>query len=177
MGKGAAALVLVVPLLLGAGTLAATALGQSPEPTIERDPFYEARSRGVQELAAALNSRERQLDARERTLEDRERDLREAEVRLEERLGDLDQLRTDMDDMLVQLEEEQEARVRALVRMVESVRPAQAAPIVSQLDEALAVDVLVRMNRSKAGKLLAAMSPAQAARLAQLSTAPLEIRP
>ena len=177
MGRARAALVIAVPLLLGAGSLAATALGQSPSETSAQDPFYKARSQGVQELAASLNTRERELDARERSIEDRERKLRQAEQRLDERLAELEALRGDMEGMLTELEAEREQRILGLVRWVESVRAVQAAPIVALLDDELAVEVLTRMNRTKAGKLLAAMSPTEAARLAEMSTQPVRVSP
>ena len=50
--------------------------------------------------------------------------------------------------------------------MVEANRPSNIAAMFEALDEPLAVQVLDRMNPTKAGKLLAALNPITAARLA-----------
>jgi len=160
---------LLSPFLLAFGTVAGTqAVAQSNrDGASAHDVFFRARSRGIQELAAAQRARERSLDTRERTLEEREEDLREAELRLEARLEELQALRGEIEGQLGELDEDEEARVRALVRMVESMRAKEAAPMVAALDHDLAVRVLGRMNRTKAGKVLAAMNPTTAARFAE----------
>lgn len=154
-------------LLLVVGTAGAAGAAVTPAREASApDTFFQARSRGVEELAASLNVRERGLERRETEIATREADLRAAETRLTERLGELQATRAQLEEMLAQMEEEREGRVRGLVRMVESVRAKEAAPIMQELDDQLAVEVLERMNRTKAGKLLAAMAPPRAARLA-----------
>ncbi|MFN7145527.1 MAG: hypothetical protein ACK4YP_17260, partial [Myxococcota bacterium] len=70
-----------------------------------------------------------------------------------------------------------EAHVASLVTMVESNRAGAIAPVVAGLEDALAVEVLDRMNRQKAGKLLAALPPERAAALATRLTRPVTAAP
>ncbi len=128
---------------------------------------------GVRALADHLRRRAAQLDERERTIGLREAALREAAAGIEGRLVALEQAQTqivaglDADDL------EREDRIKALVKMVESNRAGSIAPMVGELEPALAVTLLDRMNRTKAGKLLAELPAAQAAALASRMTNPI----
>ena len=122
---------------------------------------------GMREILDGLRARERSLERREQTLMAREADLRQVEVELQQRLGELEAAREAMEELLASADEARDARIRALVKMVESMRSQQAAGVVTELDDELAVSVLSRMNRTKAGKLLAAMNASRAATLAE----------
>lgn len=130
---------------------------------------------GVEQLAAKLTSRERAIERREGSLEDREADLAAAEARLMERMEALEALRGVIDEKLEGLDEDEEQRREGLKVMVEKMKAKEAAPMVAALDKDLAVDLLGRMNRTKAGKLLAQLPPPLAADLAEKLTAPVEI--
>ena len=80
----------------------------------------------------------------------------------------VDQIETLLDEG----DEERQRRVRGLVKMTESMRSAQAAALLSELDQDLAVEVLDKMNPAKAGKALASMEPNKAAKLAEGLTLP-----
>ena len=82
-----------------------------------------------------------------------------------------DALRAEIDALLAGLDDAEEDRVVALVKMVEKMRAKDAAPIVSELDPEVAVSVIDRMSSTKAGKMLAAMEPVTAAGLAARSAA------
>ena len=141
----------------------------------------EAQSRGMREVLDALRARERALDRREQSLESREADLRSVERDLEARLDELtaaraeslaeiDTARAELESLITSANDERLERVTGLVRMVESMRPSNAADVLSALEERLAADVLNQMNTSKAGKILAKMDPAKAASIAELLT-------
>ncbi len=129
---------------------------------------------GNRTLAAALRHRERELDEREHSFGARQVELTAAEKRLDARMAALTKLRTEIEASLVKTDSVREERVKGLVKMVESNRPASIAPMFSALEEPLAVEVLDRMNRTKAGKLLGALSAAKAASLASKLTRPLQ---
>ena len=169
----AGALLLPAALLVTTLFAGAAASGQSPPDATGRDPFYAARTQGAQALAAALNARERGLDRREATLLEKEKDLAVAEQRLMERMTELTELREQIAEMLEQADDERDARVLGLVKMIESMKARDAAPVVVALDDELAVEVLDRMSRAKAGKLLAEMKAGTAARLAEQMTRPV----
>ncbi|HHO51816.1 MAG TPA: hypothetical protein ENK18_13295 [Deltaproteobacteria bacterium] len=160
-------------LLVGmiAGTAGAVAFAESTSGPGGR----RAAGNGLQDLAGRLNARERALDRRERSLHDREQDLRDAEARLKERLGELSDVRAEIDGLLAELDAVEESRRVALTEMTEKMRPKEAGPFLGAMDEVLAVDLLDRMQTSKAGKILAVMPPPKAARLAEQLTAPITL--
>ena len=69
----------------------------------------------------------------------------------------------DIEKMLVELDELQQERVTALVKMMESMRDKQAAAILNETEDAVALEVLMRMNVAKAGKAMAKMDAERAA--------------
>jgi len=127
----------------------------------------EAESRGMREVLDALKARERALDRREQSLISREADLRAVERDLEARIDELKVTRTELELLLKAADAAQDARIRALVKMVESMRAGDAAKMVTELPIDLAVSVLDRMKATKAGKLLAKMDATKAAVLAE----------
>ena len=166
----------------GAGTtgdLAALLAGDAvAAPGDENSPWPQANTEGMQSLIDALQARERALNRREKTIEDREADLRKVEERLEGRLKQLTELRDEIRALMADADADRTERVEGVVKMVEAMRPKQAAGIISALPDDLAVEVLENMNRSKAGSIMAAMvkagEPDRAANLTEgLSRPPL----
>ncbi len=129
---------------------------------------------GNRELADQLRHRARELDEKEHSFDGRKAELTETEKRLDTRMDELKALRTEVSLSLDRADAAQDERVKGLVKMVESNRAASIAPMFAVLDESLAVEVLDRMNRQKAGKLLAALPPAKAASLADKLTRALQ---
>lgn len=176
-GIVAAGLVLAFGII--AAQVAAMPAAAAPAPAAEPDVVSTLRWCGEEQagnrtLANELKRRERELDDREHSFSARQQGLADAEKRLDARIAALTKLRNDLQGNVAQADDAREVRVKALVKMVESNRAASIAPMVSQLDESLAVEVLDRMNRVKAGKLLAALAPAKAASLAGKLTRPLQ---
>ena len=130
---------------------------------------------GTRELAGELARRDRALKERDQTLAARESELAEAEKRLDARLAELSALRSEVSKRLDEADEDRTKRLAGLVTMVEKNRAGDIAPMFAALDEALAVQVLERMNRAKAGKLIAVLEPGLAARLAAAMTAPIAV--
>lgn len=172
----------LMTLLAGFSLAGAVALGQSNDAT-EEDVEDEDRRRsvtqtlggeGLESLARDLNARESALDHREKTIRSREEDLLAAEKRLEARLDEIKTMRDEIKLMYDGMEEGRLKKVLGLVEMVEVMRAKDAALFVQALEPKLAVGVLDRMQRAKAGKLLAEMPPQVAAPLAELMTNPFE---
>lgn len=174
-------LVIPLALLVGGGV----AFGQAPpddeveEPPESTAPIRreELPSAGLQELADRLVSRERALERREEDLSSRESDLRAAESRIELRLEELQKLRESFEEEVGESDTELEERIRSVVKMFEAMRSKDSAAVMVELDKNEAVRVLNRMNRTKAGKMLAAMPPVLAARLTERMTTPIVLEP
>lgn len=163
-------------LVLAMGALLTCAVGYA---AVDGGPGDGARRRtapeaaGFQSVADELRSRERAVERREASIADRERELRSIEQRLEERARSLEELRTTIDGLREQVDREQQARVESIARSLETMKPASAAKVLQALDLPLAIDAVRQMGRSKAGKVLAAMSPSAAARITEgLARAP-----
>ena len=96
-------------------------------------------------------------------------------VELKGRIEELESLREELQVLMSEGDAQRNERVEALIKMTESMRSAQAAAVLEEMDQDLAVEVLDGMNRGKAGKALAAMPPAKAAELAEaLTLTPLQ---
>lgn len=167
--------VLLLSLSLG---LAAPASGQDDDGVAAvdpgRDPAFRG-SRGLQRLARELAARDRALARRERTVAQREADILAAEEALASRMEGLSAVREELEALLDKLDEVEEERLSGLVTMTEKMREKQATAVFVELDEDLAVQVLDRMNPTKAGRALAAMPPDKAARLAEKLTRPISL--
>lgn len=167
-----------VGLLAAIGGTVAYAQNVANETATGVDRFDPELTRGMKDVALALNARERALERREKSITDREKDLRDAEAGLDERLAKLDALREELRILLDQVDEQQNERVSDLVKMMENMRAAQSAALMTELsgrDRDLAVEVLEEMKPMKSGKLLAAMNPIEAAILAERMTEPTEV--
>ena len=161
-------------VLLTGGTVA-SAENRAPAP---QDPAAIARwcsteQQGALDLVRDLRRQEQALALKEQAATTRSAEIQAAQARLDARLAELTALRTAIDARLVQADAARDKEVQGLVQMVEVNRPAAVVPMFQRLEPALAIEVLDRMKRSKAGKLLAALPPDQAAALAQAMTAPI----
>ncbi len=154
--------------LLGSSLLICGATAMATDEVDERSgaETHVPTSEGMQWLMDKLRQKERSLDHREATLAAREADLRLAEQKLEERVTELQTLREELRVQLGTLDEARETRVVGLVRMFEGMRSKDAAAILASTETDIAIAVLERMSRMKAGKVLAEMEPDQAADLA-----------
>ena len=129
---------------------------------------------GRERVMVLLERQRRVLERREATVATKEADLRAAEEQVTVRLDELGALREEIRGLLEELDEERAARVNRLVKMLENMRPAQAAAILEGTPDEIALETLMNMNQAKAGRALAAMDPVNAARLAEaLGAAPL----
>ena len=127
-------------------------------------------AKGMQSVLDELDARQRALDRRERSIEAREADLRQVEAQLEGRIDEVEALRAGLMELLEEADAQRETKVRTLVKMLSATRSKQGAAIMGELDDDLAVEVFERMNTAKAGKIMAAMDPARAAKLAEMLT-------
>lgn len=158
---------LVVALVAAGALLVAVAGFAAADGDGRLRRVYDPRAEALEELAARLQAQERSLDRREKSIVGREQELRGIETRLEERTVELEKLRGEIEALKEQVDAEHAARVAAVVKTVEAMKPAAAAGMVRKLDEALAIEVVKSMANTKAGKLLAALPPDLAARITE----------
>ncbi len=114
------------------------------------------------ELLQKLAARREELEKRGLELEQREVLLTAAESRIEERIQELKALQANIEGMIEQRDEKQEAQLRSLVKIYESMKPKEAARIFEELDMAVLLEVIDRMKERKSAPILAKMNPDKA---------------
>jgi flagellar motility protein MotE (MotC chaperone) len=115
-----------------------------------------------------LEQRRIEMDRREQALELREKLVDLMEQRLNARVAELEKLRGDMEKMMTSLSGKDDKELQQLASLYGNMKPAAAAVIMNRLDNAIVLDVLVRMPVKKGGKLMEALEPAKARYLSEM---------
>jgi flagellar motility protein MotE (MotC chaperone) len=114
------------------------------------------------ELLQKLADRRAELDKRAAELSQREVLLQAAEKRIDDKIAKLAALEKDIGGIVDKHSEEDEARIKSLVKIYETMKPADAARIFGQLDMPVLLGVLEHMKERNAAPILAAMDPTKA---------------
>jgi flagellar motility protein MotE (MotC chaperone) len=115
----------------------------------------------LQKLAA----RREALDAREREIELRQNLLAATEKRIDAKLAELKKVQGAVTGLIKKHDEEEEAKLKQLVKMYEIMKPKEAASIFEKLDMPVLLDVVERMREQKSGPIIAKMDPGKAEKL------------
>ncbi len=143
----------------------ASAPGPGPAATpqapamVQQEPAIPDSERAV---LLELRSRRQAIETREQTLVARESVLAAAERRIGERVDQLTALQSRLEQLEARRREQDDANWRGLTKTYEAMRPKDAATILSEMDNAVLLQVLDRMKEAKAAMVLAAMSPDRA---------------
>jgi flagellar motility protein MotE (MotC chaperone) len=92
----------------------------------------------------------------------REQLLKVTESRIETQVGDLKTAQSALKGLLKQYDQEQETKLKSLVKVYEAMKPKDAARIFEQLEMDVLLDVVERMKEAKIAPVLAAMNPDKA---------------
>lgn len=114
------------------------------------------------QVLQALSGRRETLERRSAGLDQREALLKAAEQRIEAKVQELKQLQAAMEGLIRRYDEEEDARKKSLVKIFETMKPAEAARIFEQMDMPVLIDILERMKERNAAPVLAQMHPARA---------------
>jgi flagellar motility protein MotE (MotC chaperone) len=109
-----------------------------------------------------LASRREELERRGGDIDQREALLKAAEQRIEAKVQELKQLQGTMESLIRKYDDEEEARKKSLVKIFETMKPAEAARIFEQMDLPVLLDIIERMKERNAAPVLAQMHPARA---------------
>jgi len=137
--------------LSGVVSPAHASLNDEPQNLPQGDAFLEA-----------LQRREVELDQRAARMDARAREISAAEAALRAQIIDLERAEQELNDTLALASGAAEADVARLVSVYESMRPATAAPLFSAMDPTFAAGFLMRMQPDAAGAILAEVTPDQA---------------
>lgn len=117
------------------------------------------------DLLQKLSQRRGELESWGNDLSLREQLLKAAELRIETKLIELKTMQESIKSSLKQHDEEQEAKLKSLVKIYETMKPKDAARIFEQLDMPILLDVIERMKEAKAAPVMAGMDPEKARKL------------
>jgi flagellar motility protein MotE (MotC chaperone) len=112
-----------------------------------------------------LSARRAELEKREREVELRENMLAAAEKRIDGKLAELKKIQGTVTGLLRKHDDEEEAKLRQLVKMYEIMKPKEAAAIFEKLEMHVLLDVVERMREQKSGPIIAKMDPSKAEKL------------
>lgn len=109
-----------------------------------------------------LAQRRAELDKLRRDLALREKLLGATEKKLNAKLEELNGLKSQIQNLLKKHDKEQEAKLKSLVKIYETMKPKNAARIFEKLEMEILLDVVERMREAKTSLIFAAMDPSKA---------------
>lgn len=114
------------------------------------------------DLLENLSRRRDELDARERELELKSKVLEATDKRINDKLTEMKTLQGELSKVLAQYNEKQDAQIKSLVKIYESMKPDEAAAIFNELEMPILLEVIGKMSERKVALVLANMSPKKA---------------
>lgn len=117
------------------------------------------------EVLQKLQERRGTLDARERDIERREALQKAAENQIERKITEMKTLQSTIEGLLRQYNDQEDSKMRSLVKIYENMKPKDAAKIFEQLEMGIMLDVVERMKEQKVAPILAEMDPTKAKNL------------
>lgn len=114
------------------------------------------------EVLQKLAERREALDARNRELDLRENLVKAAEGRIDKKVTEMKALQTNIQSLLKQVDDQDDGKMKSLVKIYETMKPKDAAKIFEQLDMPVLLGVLTRMKEQKVAPIMEAMDPMKA---------------
>lgn len=119
-------------------------------------------SDSASKLNQDLAKRREELDKESRELSTRKALLSAAQQELDQKVGEMTTLRNQIQGMMSTLSDQEKARMQSLVKIYESMKPADAARIFNTLDMDVLIEVMSMMKEAKSAPVLAAMDSERA---------------
>jgi len=114
------------------------------------------------EVLQQLSQRRRELDRRASEIDQQQVVLQAAEKRVDQKIAELQGLQKSIQTAVAKQSAAEDARTQRLVKIYETMKPKDAAQILSQLDMPITLELLSHMKELKTAPILAAMDPAKA---------------
>jgi flagellar motility protein MotE (MotC chaperone) len=114
------------------------------------------------EILQSLAQRRQELDKRDGQFDQREAMLQAAEQRINEKIAKLQEMQAAIDASFKKEDNLDDAKLKSLVKIYETMKPKEAARIFDQLDMPILLDVMERMKERNTAPILAGMDPAKA---------------
>ncbi len=118
----------------------------------------------------ALKDKRRELEKKERRLAQLEEDLQKQKEEIEKQLKEMQEMRTNISTKLDRKVAADQESIDKLVGVYSNMKPKNAALIISQIDDDLAVKVLGKMKKQSAAEILNFVEPKKAQFLSEKFT-------
>ena len=118
----------------------------------------------VEALLEVLKKKTTELD---QDIDTQKSYLESLKKQVEENLKKVESARTEIADFMNTRDEKEEGKLKKLARFYEAMDAEQAAPLLKDVSDELAIKIFDRMDTKKAGTILAQLPPQRAARLTQ----------
>jgi flagellar motility protein MotE (MotC chaperone) len=123
----------------------------------------------VNELAIEdLKKSKAQIEVKEKEIAAKESEIKVKEEALKEELKKLEKIREEIDHLKTAKKKEEDQKVSRLTETVLTMSPRAASKMFVNMDEKLAVDVMLKMDTDKLAKVLGLMDPVNSSRLSEL---------
>lgn len=114
------------------------------------------------DLLQSLAKRRQELDDWSKQVQLKENMLIAIENRIDEKTNNLEKMKKEVEDLLAKYNEQEDIKIKSLVKIYESMKPKDAARIFEELDMPVLLMVVDRMSERKVGAILADMNPTKA---------------
>lgn len=114
------------------------------------------------DLLQSLASRRQELDSWSKQVQLKENMLIATERRINNKIDNLKLMKKEIEDLLALYNEQEDTKIRSLVKIYENMKPKDAARIFEELDMPVLLTVVDRMSERKVSPILAGMSPGKA---------------
>lgn len=116
----------------------------------------------VEALRQVLDERTQQLD---QDIDSQKKYLESLKGQVEEHLKKIETARSEIADYMNTRDEKEESKLKKLAKFYEAMDAEQAAPLLKDVSDELAIKIFDRMDAKKAGTILAQLPAVRAARL------------
>jgi flagellar motility protein MotE (MotC chaperone) len=124
-------------------------------------------TRGEKEILEKLSDRRAELEKWQNDLEIKEKLVAVSSQKLDEKITELKQIQADTDILLRSYNEQENAKLRSLVKIYEAMKPKDAAAIFNEMDMDITLDLVDMMAEKKASPIMAAMDTKRARKITE----------
>lgn len=117
------------------------------------------------DLLQSLSKRREEIENWSKQVDMKENLLSATEQRINDKIGQLKKLQKDLEVVLAQYNQQEDAKIRSLVKIYENMKPADAARIFDEMELPILLEVVDKMSERKAAPILANMTPLKAKEL------------
>jgi flagellar motility protein MotE (MotC chaperone) len=117
------------------------------------------------EILETLSKRRDALEEWDRNIEIKENLLSSVEKRVDEKLAQVEKLQVDLKDLISSYSQQEDAKIKSLVKIYETMKPRDAARIFDEVEMPILLLVIDKMAEKKAAPILASMDPKKAKQL------------